>query len=231
MPSKEPASPRTISIGQRLKHEMKKRGTTSTDLARRAEVTTSFIYDIISGKSANPSTVKLARVANKLGVSLAWLAGNSEHATATSPIPLHTPHDEYVTIPRIMVDISPGGDNIVSLEHGGEPYYFSKAWIREHVRASPDDLRTLSVCGDSMEPTLYHNDQIIIDTTRKTPSPPGIFVLFDGLVLAAKRLEQFTHHDQSRLRISSDKPEYSVYERRVEEVSIIGRVVWFARKM
>jgi phage repressor protein C with HTH and peptisase S24 domain len=231
LPLKRPVSPSTISIGQRLSHEMRKRGITSTVLARQAEVRASFIYDIISGKSANPSTIKLARVAKSLGVSLAWLAGNSELVTDSPIIPLRTPHDEYVAISRIAVDISPGGGNVISQAHGGEPCYFSKTWIRQQLLASPDDLRVLYVRGDCMEPTLCHNDQIIIDTSRTAPSPPGIFVLFDGFGLVAKRLEHITHQNQSRLRIISDNPQYSVYERRIEEASIIGRVVWFARQI
>ena len=71
-----------IAIGQRLKLEMKKRNISSAQLAKRADVKISFIYDVISGKSANPSTVKLARVAEGLGVSLAELVGSGD---ATRP--------------------------------------------------------------------------------------------------------------------------------------------------
>src|ERR1700690_1755259 len=91
-------------IGQRLKYEMKKRGVTSTELAKRADVKTSFIYDVISGKSANPSTVRLARVAEALGANLADLAGSANNQNHKSP-----GGDDYVVIPRIMVDASAGG--------------------------------------------------------------------------------------------------------------------------
>lgn len=217
------------AIGQRLKLEMKKREISSAQLAKRADVKTSFIYDVISGKSANPSTVKLARVAEALGVSLAYLVGSDglpENRTrAKQPA-----EGDYVVIPRIMVDVSAGGGAIVSSEQEGESYYFRKAWIKDHLGASPDDMRMLYVRGDSMEPTLYHNDLILVDTTRKTPSPPGIFVLFDGFGLVAKRLE-YTQHTPPRIRIISDNPQYSVYERSAEETVIIGRIAWFAREM
>src|ERR1019366_2338427 len=109
-------------IGRRLKLEMKKREMTSAELAKRADVKTSFIYDIISGKSANPSTVKLARVAESLGVSLASLVGNGEPSADNPSVPLRAPHEDYVTIPRIMVDVSAGGGTIISLEQEGESY-------------------------------------------------------------------------------------------------------------
>jgi len=212
-------------IGQRLKTEMKTRGISSSELARRADVKTSFLYDIMSGKSANPSTVKLARVAESMGVNLAWLVGGNATASAKSL------HEDYITIPRILVDASAGGGTLVSVEQEGESYYFRKAWIREHLGTRESDLRMLYVRGDSMEPTLHNNDLILVDTTKKAPSPPGIFVLFDGGGLVAKRLEYSPRKEPSRLRIISDNPQYSIYERSTDETVIIGRVVWFAREI
>ncbi len=212
-------------IGHRLKLEMKKREINSAELAKRADVKTSFIYDVISGKSANPSTVKLARVAESLGISLAWLVDSDAASPSRRAI-----DNDYVVIPRIMVDASAGGGTIVSSEQEGESYYFRKSWIKEHLGASPDDMRMLYVRGDSMEPTLCHNDLILVDTTRRTPSPPGIFVLFDGFGLTPKRLE-YTPHKPPRIRIISDNSQYSIYERSSEETFIIGRVAWFAREM
>src|SRR5271163_2061511 len=101
----------TNAIGQGLKLEMKKRGITSPELAKRADVKTSFIYDVMSGKSANPSTVKLARVAEALNVSLAELAG-STGLTGNRALSKHAADNDYVVIPRIMVDASAGGGTI-----------------------------------------------------------------------------------------------------------------------
>ena len=47
----------------------------------------------------------------------------------------------------------------------------------------------MHVEGDSMVPTLQDGDAVLVDMTRQFPSPPGIFVLDDGMGLVAKRLE------------------------------------------
>ena len=39
------------------------------------------------------------------------------------------------------------------------------------------------------------------------------------------------HDDTVMLRISSENSAYSSYQRRIDEVHIIGRVVWFARRL
>jgi phage repressor protein C with HTH and peptisase S24 domain len=219
-------------IGIRLKLEMKKQGVSSAELARRAEVKTSFLYDVISGKSANPSTVKLARVADALGVSLAYLAGSAENPSEKYFMPANVETSEdYVTIPRLMVDISAGSGTLVSQFHKEERYYFRNEWIKTHLGVKSSELRMLYVRGDSMEPTLYHNDILLVDTTKKAPSPPGVFVLFDGFGLMPKRLEYASTNSQTLLRVISDNPQYSTYERSAEEMFIIGRVVWFAREI
>lgn len=222
------ASPSADAIGARLRLEIKKSGLSSGEVAKRAEVKTSFLYDIISGKSLNPSTIKLARVAEALGISLGFLVGGTNETSAAATKKMAD--GEYVTIPRISVDTL-NANTIVSQEHAGERYCFRKSWIKEQLDVAVGDLRLLTVRGDSMEPTLYHNDMILVDTTKKLPSPPGIFVLFDGAGLVAKRVEYATRNEQARIRIIPDNPQYSSYERSVAETLIIGRVVWFAREI
>jgi phage repressor protein C with HTH and peptisase S24 domain len=215
-------------IGQRLKLEMKKQGITSAELAKKADVKTSFLYDIISGKSSNPSTIKLARVAESLDISLAYLVGNKD----VSQQPRQSTRDadsNYVTVPRITVDITADGSRVTSQEHEAEAYFFRKSWINDHLGVSASDLRMMYVRGDNMEPTLQHNDIVLVDTTKKTPSPPGIFVCFDGLGLTARRLEFVV--GEKRIRLMSDNPQYSTFEREADETVIIGRVVWFAREI
>lgn len=211
-------------IGKRLKQEMKKRGVTSARLASEAGVKTSFIYDIISGKSTNPSTVKLARVADSLGVSLASLVDD----TAASPLSIAPAHGDMVQLAPLTVDF--GQANPAPAPFSIEtPLCFSLGWLRQQLAAEPDQLRWLRISGDSMEPTLCARDIVLVDITQQLPTPPGIFVLYDGFGLVAKRLE---HPQQpGRVRIISDNPQYSAYEKSVDDTRILGRVVWFARTL
>ncbi len=230
MAAKPIASPNNL-IGQRLKLAMKKRGLSSTDLAKRADVKTSFLYDIMSGKSANPSTVTLARVADALGVGLAYLAAadDAENGSRAASNPRQA--EDYISIPRVVVNISASGGTVISEEHEEERYHFRREWIEKHLGANADDLRLLYVRGDGMEPTLNHNDIIMVDTTKKKPTPPGIFVLFDGFGLVSKRLDYVPGSQQTQIRVISDNPQYSSYERSVDETFVVGRVVWFAREI
>ncbi len=63
------------------------------------------------------------------------------------------------------------------------------------------------------------------------PVPPGIFVIWDGMGLVAKRIEHVPHSEPPRVVLKSLNPEYDSYERSVEEVRVVGRAVWVSRKL
>lgn len=103
--------------------------------------------------------------------------------------------------------------------------------MRHEFHAPPNELRMITVDGDSMEPLLSSGDRILIDSSQRIPVPPGIFVIWDGMGLAAKRVEHIPNSDPPMVLIKSVNPEYQAYERNAEEVNVVGRVVWAARRI
>ena len=113
----------------------------------------------------------------------------------------------------------------------GRPYHFQKRWIVQDLKADPLKLRIMHVEGDSMMPTLQNDDIVLVDTGRRIPSPPGIFVLHDGMGLVAKRLEHIPHSDPPMVKIISDNNRYTPYQCTADEVNIVGRICWYAREI
>lgn len=219
---------------ERLKTAMRNKSINARELAEKADVGASFVYDILNGKSSNPTTKKLSSVAQVLGVSVPYLL----HGTrafhdffSSTPLASSSNSDELVAIPSVAVEASMGGGSEVAEEATSKPYYFHRSWIRQKLKTSPADLRIIFVRGDSMLPTLDDNDMVLVDVSRKSPTPPGIFVLFDGIGLVVKRLEYLGDKEEPLIRIISDNRKYGPYERGAMEVNIIGRVVWFARQL
>jgi phage repressor protein C with HTH and peptisase S24 domain len=101
--------------------------------------------------------------------------------------------------------------------------------IRHEFRACTSDLRMITIC-DSMEPLLSSGDRVLIDASQRVPVPPGIFAIWDGMGLVAKRIEHEPNLDPAMVVIKSVNPEYQTYQRMAEEVHIIGRVVWTSRR-
>jgi phage repressor protein C with HTH and peptisase S24 domain len=125
----------------------------------------------------------------------------------------------------------PGGALHEGLEEAKGVWLFPDSVIRHEFRARTEDLRIITIDGDSMEPLLSSGDRILIDTAQRVPVPPGIFVVWDGLGLVAKRIEHVINSAPPRVLIKSINPEYQSYERDAEEVNIVGRVVWAAKRL
>lgn len=217
-------------IAKKLKVLLNDRGISAAELSRMADVRTSFIYDVLSGKSLNPSTITLARVANALAVPLHELLGQEFKGLGNIG---NKGTQSFVNVPKLDIRIAAdGGAEIVTSEDSAiEHYAFRRSWIRDTLQADPAHLRLLDIRGDSMEPTLCNADMILINTDKKLPSPPGIFVLHDGFGLVAKRLQILPNSQPPKLSIISDNAQYAPYERNLNDVRIIGKVVWFARKL
>jgi phage repressor protein C with HTH and peptisase S24 domain len=110
-------------------------------------------------------------------------------------------------------------------------WMFPDAVIRHELRARSANLRIITIDGDSMEPLLASGDRVLVDTSQRVPAPPGIFVIWDGLGIVAKRIEHIPTAEPSRIVIKSINPLYNDYERPTEEVNIIGRVIWAGKKL
>ncbi len=203
----------------RLRTAMLKKGLNPKTLAERSKVGRSFVYDILNGKSANPTSAKLTAIAEQLGVSVQYLLSGVYSDTADSK-------SEIAEIPTLNVE--PGADGNMVIGTSSKFYCFKNNWIKEKLATSAQNLRAINVTGDSMSPTLQSGDVILVNTAQKMPNPPGLFVLFDGLGLHAKRLEQI---GKDKIRVMSDNSQYLAYEMDVQEINIIGKIVWLGREL
>ena len=138
----------------------------------------------------------------------------------------------FSAVPEIDVRASAGhGAMNEGLEETRDTWLFPDPVIRHEFRARPTDLRMITLDGDSMEPLLAGGDRILVDTSQRVPVPPGIFVIWDGMGLVAKRIEHVPHSEPPKVVIRSVNPDYQTYERDAEEVNIVGRVVWAAKRL
>lgn len=205
-------------IGQRLQSEMKKRGINSVKLAAESGVKTSFLYDIISGKSANPSTLKLAKVAQCLGISLSELVVNPASRNTS----------------QAANDDTQSGVTIAALKLPNtkqrEAMRFDKKIIDKLNNNNYSTLFWTEVTSDHMMPVLAPNDIVLINTNHQQPSPPGLFVISDNSGLAIKRVEQHPSKINT-LHITCENNAYLSYEADASDCEICGRVVWLSRSL
>ena len=83
----------------------------------------------------------------------------------------------YSAVPEIDVRAAAGaGAWNEEVEQTKATWLLADPLIRHEFQARPEDLRMITVAGDSMEPLFSGGDRILIDVSRQVPVPPGIFV-------------------------------------------------------
>ena len=132
--------------------------------------------------------------------------------------------DDWADVPRLTVGASAGPGAAAAGEEVLGAIRFSARWLRGLGLRAPM-LSTITVTGDSMEPTLRDGDEILVD---RTPGPPrdGIHVVRLEDNLLVKRLDTGRSGRPGRMVLLSDNPAYPPIECRAGDVAVIGRVVW-----
>ncbi len=156
----------------------------------------------------------------------------STHARQPPPSDAYAGPRGYSVVPEADVRAVAGAESWNGdLSETGVGWLFADPFIRHRLRANPGDLWMIEVEGDSMEPLLSSGDHFMIDVSRTVPAPPGIFVIWDGIALVAKRIEHVPHSEPTRLILKPVNPEYGGHECAAEEVRIVGQAVWVSRKL
>ena len=126
---------------------------------------------------------------------------------------------------------SPNGRDVIANDTVIGHWQMPGDYLATELRTKPGHVRMIAVEGDSMAPTLMSGDRVLVDTRRTQPSPPGVFAVWDGMSIVVKRLELIHGSDPPTVRIISDNGLHAAYERTADEANIIGRVIWFGRRL
>jgi phage repressor protein C with HTH and peptisase S24 domain len=182
-------------------------------------------------------------LAPKLGVSVAWLLGaDEEKPVAVAPRPAAVPvtsdmppmrgiHDSDGPLSIRKVDLSYAMGDGTNLEdyYEEESIQFDPNFLRGLTRAPIEKLFVARGDGDSMFPTLINDDQVLIDTSqRRLNQQDRIWACAYHGAGMIKRLNVI---GEGKVEVVSDNP--AVPNRQVElnELEIVGRVIWVGRRV
>jgi phage repressor protein C with HTH and peptisase S24 domain len=226
-------------IGQRVKEERERRGWSQARLAKKARdagadragisVSQQSIDQIEKGTTRNPRSLNF--IARALGVTPEWLqTGEGQREFDEFVVNQPTSRDAMVEVKSLDVRAAGGAGAVVDVEEENGRFGFP---ARE-FDVPAERLRVITVIGDSMflpgDPSsLQPGDRVVVDTAQKVPSPPGIFVLHNGMGLVVKRVEPLVK--VKRVRIFSINPAYKEYELSASEAHIQGRVIGVWRRV
>ncbi|WP_422402531.1 XRE family transcriptional regulator [Pseudomonas sp. GZD-209] len=212
-----PFSP--VAIGTRIE-ELAARVGGKRELANLSGIHETQLYKYIKGANA-PSIAVAVALANATGASLDWLLQGK-----TGPAVAVGAEDEaYAFVPLYDARCSAGNGAWNERSRVLVNLSFTRYSLRKKG-FNPSDLACLRIDGDSMTGLLEDGDTVMVDLSRNSLEGEGVYVVMLDDHLYAKRLQR--QFDGSVLIISHNKAykEMTVPRDRLDELQIIGRVVW-----
>lgn len=150
------------------------------------------------------------------------------------------PHDEMAYVRSVDISLGMGNPAVVEDYPNTELVPFNIGFIRSITKAPTDQLVILGGHGESMEPTLLRNDMLLIDTSQRQPLVSDLIWAFHyaggGMIKRLRRVRESSRevHDEDRrdrFLIISDNATVPDQAADIEDVRVIGKLIWVGRKM
>ena len=237
---KHPIGPRIAALRSEL-------GISQTDLAAAVEMKQQGIAAIEAGGVKRPG--KLREIAAALRTRQEWLLtgkgpkhidGDDDRQISNDDADHQRPKNGILEI-DVRAGLGAGGSTEGrEVRHDGdyadpvkpESWKFPSHFMREEIRATENQVIILETDGDSMQPTIGSGERIIVHTGMRQPSPDGIFALRDTFGnIIAKRLQVLRKGDPPRVLVISDNKAHATEEVGLDEIHIVGRVLWGLKRL
>ena len=231
-----PAMPTVSAASRQLKLLRQRAGLSIREVAQQLGMEHGSSYQHYEDRFKKPMlplelVMKLVPIFEAGGVEASELyALAGVNATGERPLvataPARAPTDaRTIRIEELDVRASAGAGLTGDNEKVVAEWQVPSGVVRGYSTAPATEMRIITVMGDSMEPALLPGQRVLVDTGDRKPSPPGIFVVWDGLGLVIKRVQMVPHSEPPRVKITSDNVKYETYERTLDEAYIQGRVI------
>lgn len=150
----------------------------------------------------------------------------------TAPGPRAAEPTEFAHIPLHAALLAAGDGHANHTEDVIEYLAFRRDWLRR-LGVAPSNAVLARASGDSMQPCVWDGDMVLIDRSKtdvpvRAPSAKRgrspVYAFLDDGQARIKRIER---PDEGQVILLSDNPEYPPEFAKIENLSIIGKVLWW----
>jgi hypothetical protein len=106
-----------------------------------------------------------------------------------------------------------------------EAWIMPASLLRAHTQAAPEKIRIFTVQENAMAPDFMPGEQVMVDLSDTRPSPPGVFVVSDGLGHIVRQCEYMPHSSPPTVRLSARGGSYEPHTLPLAKAGIVGRVI------
>lgn len=140
------------------------------------------------------------------------------------------PHPGYALVRPVY-----GGGLLGTSERGraatAQAMPFPDKILKNELCGTPQDFLWADIAGDAMAPWLENGDRVLIDTRVTRPVEPAIFGVDEGIGPVARWIEPVGGCDPPTYRVRCEDRGLPCNEIAADRIRIIGRIVWFSRRM
>jgi hypothetical protein len=137
--------------------------------------------------------------------------------------------DEIERVTELDTRTARNGDleTAVSVIDWGLPRHF----VARLLPFGAGEVRIIHQAGDSMTPTVQPGQCLMVDIDDRTPDPPGLFAVWDGMSVSIRRLEYVAMSNPPMIKVMRDNQRYSSQETPLSDLRVCGRVVMTMQPM
>ena len=194
------------------------------EIAKKMKLTPKAVSKWFNGE-AIPRRGRLQDLAALIGTSATYLLGDTTE-DGVSEGHLKTVSDVYrIDVLDLTLSAGPGtymlSDSIEVL--------YAIEFTSDHARTlfgnrTPEEVKVMTVNGDSMAPTLNSGDRLFVDVTVRSFKTDGVYTFVFGKTFHVKRLQM----QGNRLAVLSDNPGYEKWyidEDTQDQLYIMGKAL------
>lgn len=188
-----------------IRTRMQELGINARTLAIQSNVGKSFVYDILNGKSKNPTSQKLASICDTLRIPVSKLISNEKDVFYNQ--------EEYISIKKFSLNNEENNECITL--HKNIIYNISKSTI--------ENLLYYIIEDDGMYPIIKKGDLVIVDVSN-TKIQQNIMLITDQYNnVFTKRIEIII--GENALNLISENERYAKFKVSPSAITIIGKIV------
>lgn len=214
---------------ERIAHAIETSGKSKSEIAKLCDVAPSAVTQWINGESKTLKAESVFALAKATGYRAEWLTFGIGPERDEGAAPSEPDEKDYAVIPQYTAKGSSGSgymnDHVEVL--GG--LAFKRAWLKR-MSLNAENLRVIYNQGDSNWPTLSDGEVLLIDVSRRDPGNGHMYALYDpdSEIIIKRLIRDLTggwlirSDNQDKMRY----PDMPISDQGMQEVEIIGRVVW-----
>lgn len=206
---------------------LERTGMSLAEFSRRSGVNYDSLNKLKSRSTASTSAENAAKI--RAAIKEALVETMDDYAPQRVDLHESAPPDADL-VAVYDVQASAGYGALIDTEVQTHSLAFPPSYLNKLTSSSPANLSIISVKGDSMEPTLLDDDIVLLDQTKQHLGYDGLFVLRFNDTLHVKRVGLSPRKGFVRI-ISDNKDLYDASEMPLEEVDVVGKVLWYGRKV